>query len=129
MVNENQTMYICGKCAFEVDREAKICPNCHANLSNIKCPYCGYVGEPERFRQDRCPRCGKSKNILMNYGNIKKHAAIQIRQDLPDEEKRKKEEGRFDFMNRFFPSLFIILFASAVFLLTYFFLHFGFSPF
>ena len=64
-------MYICGKCAHEVERDAKVCPYCHANLNNIRCPYCGYVGAPEKFKNNHCPLiCISSLSNFLELGGV-----------------------------------------------------------
>lgn len=120
-------MYICGKCAHEVERDAKVCPYCHANLNNIRCPYCGYVGAPEKFKNDHCPRCGRSKNISVDYTppNSKKldKDEIQIRGgDCKKSSVTKKNSKISEWLNRcFFPLLLILvgLFFLFGYLLLY----------
>ncbi|MBO5288939.1 MAG: zinc ribbon domain-containing protein [Spirochaetales bacterium] len=122
-------MYICGKCAHEVERDAKVCPFCHANLNNIRCPYCGFIGAPEKFKNDHCPRCGKSKNISIDYNpaNSKKNNSvndeIQIKGGEAKEYKTAKKNSKFsEWLNRFFfPLLFILvgLFFLFGYLLLY----------
>lgn len=122
-------MYICGKCAHEVERDAKVCPFCHANLNNIRCPYCGFIGAPEKFKNDHCPRCGRSKNISIDYNpaNSKKNNSvndeIQIKGGEAKEYKTTKKNSKFsEWLNRFFfPLLFILvgLFFLFGYLLLY----------
>lgn len=122
-------MYICGKCAHEVERDAKVCPFCHANLNNIRCPYCGFIGAPEKFKNDHCPRCGRSKNISIDYNpaNSKKSNSvndeIQIKVGEAKEYKTAKKNSKFsEWLNRFFfPLLFILvgLFFLFGYLLLY----------
>ena len=122
-------MYICGKCAHEVERDAKVCPFCHANLNNIRCPYCGFIGVPEKFKNDHCPRCGRSKNISIDYNpaNSKKNNSvndeIQIKGGEAKEYKTVKKNSKFsEWLNRFFfPLLFILvgLFFLFGYLLLY----------
>lgn len=122
-------MYICGKCAHEVERDAKVCPFCHANLNNIRCPYCGFIGAPEKFKNDHCPRCGRSKNISIDYNpaNSKKNNSvndeIQIKGGEAKEYKTVKKNSKFsEWLNRFFfPLLFILvgLFFLFGYLLLY----------
>lgn len=122
-------MYICGKCAHEVERDAKVCPFCHANLNNIRCPYCGFIGAPEKFKNDHCPRCGRSKNISIDYNpaNSKKNNSvndeIQIKGGEAKEYKMAKKNSKFsEWLNRFFfPLLFILvgLFFLFGYLLLY----------
>ncbi|MBR2316428.1 MAG: zinc ribbon domain-containing protein [Spirochaetales bacterium] len=122
-------MYICGKCAHEVERDAKVCPFCHANLNNIRCPYCGFIGAPEKFKNDHCPRCGRSKNISIDYNpaNSKKNNSvndeIQIKGGEAKEYKTAKKNSKFsEWLNRFFfPLLFILvgLFFLFGYLLLY----------
>ena len=122
-------MYICGKCAHEVERDAKVCPFCHANLNNIRCPYCGFIGAPEKFKNDHCPRCGKSKNISIDYNpansnkNNSVNDEIQIKGGEAKEYKTAKKNSKFsEWLNRFFfPLLFILvgLFFLFGYLLLY----------
>lgn len=116
-------MYICGKCAHEVERDAKVCPFCHANLNNIRCPYCGYVGAPEKFKNDHCPRCGRSKNISVDYSTVnsgKKTSAkdeIQIKTDETSNSKYPEKNSKFsELLNRFFVPLILILAGLALLL-------------
>lgn len=109
-------MYICGKCAHEVERDAKVCPFCHANLNNIRCPYCGFIGAPEKFKNDHCPRCGRSKNISVDYNppDLKKNSQdkdeIQIRGGETKEYQSVKKNSKFsEWLNRFFFPLLLIL--------------------
>lgn len=111
-------MYICGKCAHEVERDAKVCPFCHANLNNIRCPYCGFVGAPEKFRNDKCPRCGKSKNISIDYSSAsfqRKHSAKDEIQIKTDEAHSAQKSSLFsELLNRFFVPLILILASLAL---------------
>lgn len=114
-------MYICGKCAHEVERDAKVCPFCHANLNNIRCPYCGFVGAPEKFKNDKCPRCGKSKNISVDYNPVnfqRKSSArdeIQIKTGETSIFKNPQKNSKFsELLNRFFVPLILILTGLAL---------------
>lgn len=117
-------MYICGKCAHEVERDAKVCPFCHANLNNIRCPYCGFIGAPEKFKNDHCPRCGKSKNISIDYNpvNSKKSQSekdeIQIRGSVDSKkypnQQVKRNSKLSEWLNRFFFPLFLLLTTLAL---------------
>lgn len=49
--------YFCEHCGAEVGRNAKVCPACGRFFSSVKCPRCGYSGEPGLFRRG-CPVCG-----------------------------------------------------------------------
>lgn len=118
-------MYICGKCAHEVERDAKVCPYCHANLNNIRCPYCGFVGAPEKFKNDRCPRCGRSKNISVDYNSVnpeKKSSGkdeIQIKADETNIPEYSRGNSKFsEWLNRFFAPLLLLL-AGLVLVLGY----------
>lgn len=55
--------YICGKCHGEIHKEDEVCPHCGVKLGKIKCPYCGFTGDANAFKNDRCPKCGRH-NIL-----------------------------------------------------------------
>lgn len=114
-------MYICGKCAHEVERDAKVCPFCHANLNNIRCPYCGFVGAPEKFKNDKCPRCGRSKNISVDYNPVnfqRKSLArdkIQIKTGETNIFKNPQKNNKFsELLNRFFVPLILILTGLAL---------------
>lgn len=116
-------MYICGKCAHEVERDAKVCPFCHANLNNIRCPYCGFVGAPEKFKNDHCPRCGRSKNISVDYNpvNSRKKAPakdeIQIKTEETNIPKYSGKNSKFsELLNRFFGPLLLLLAVLALIL-------------
>jgi hypothetical protein len=40
-----------------VRKDARICPRCGRFFSSVKCPKCGYVGQPDDFSRG-CPICG-----------------------------------------------------------------------
>lgn len=51
--------YFCEHCGAEVGRDASVCPKCGRFFSSVKCPRCGFSGEPFLFRNG-CPTCGYS---------------------------------------------------------------------
>jgi len=78
-LNENKmgdVLYICGKCSREIDKEDKICPHCGARLGKIRCPFCGFTGSVQDFKNDYCPKCGKKKSDINKYID-KKLAAMK----------------------------------------------------
>ncbi len=58
--------YLCGKCGKEVDKEAVVCPKCHAKLGGIRCPFCNFSGTTADFKNDTCPKCGRKNNSRNN---------------------------------------------------------------
>jgi hypothetical protein len=51
--------YFCENCGVEVKRNAKICPECGRFFASVRCPKCGFTGQPDNFISG-CPRCGYS---------------------------------------------------------------------
>lgn len=114
-VNEDKmgdVLYICGKCSREIDKEDKICPHCGARLGKIRCPFCGFTGSVQDFKNDYCPKCGKKKSDINKYID-KKLAAMK---------KAKSKSGYFqpssiNIDGRTFAFLFIFLLSlTALFL-------------
>lgn len=119
-------MFICGKCGSEVDKEAEICPSCHAKLGNIRCPFCRFVGTAKDFATDRCPRCGKKKTLQVPQ--IMKKATTN---KLPAETQTNKYYDDFlpeqeTFISRYFPFIFIFLLLFTGGLLIVFLTYFNF---
>ncbi|HBD93133.1 MAG: hypothetical protein A2015_07025 [Spirochaetes bacterium GWF1_31_7] len=116
----NEVMFICGKCGVEVDKEATVCHKCGAKLGNIRCPFCKYTGIPASFKNDRCPRCGKNRNLKINLKSkkITKKKLTTISDDSPYEAD--------DFIAHYFPLLFIILLVATGSILIFFLKHFNF---
>lgn len=54
--------YFCEHCGAEVGRDASVCPKCGRFFSSVKCPRCGFSGEPFLFRAG-CPSCGYSAPV------------------------------------------------------------------
>ncbi|MCL2093523.1 MAG: zinc ribbon domain-containing protein [Treponema sp.] len=49
--------FLCENCGADVPRDAKTCPKCKSSFSNIRCPFCEFVGEEQLFIEG-CPTCG-----------------------------------------------------------------------
>jgi predicted RNA-binding Zn-ribbon protein involved in translation (DUF1610 family) len=49
--------FFCENCGAEVTAGAASCPRCHRVFSSVRCPKCGFMGEPADFRSG-CPTCG-----------------------------------------------------------------------
>lgn len=114
-------MFICGKCGNEVDKEAEVCNRCGAKLGNIRCPFCRYTGSPDKFKNDRCPKCGKNKNLSINYTKKKSSKAEP---EIKNIYKEKYEED--DFLSKYFPVLFFCLLLSTAGVLVFFLKYFNF---
>jgi uncharacterized membrane protein YvbJ len=51
--------FFCDNCDTEVDRDAKICPQCGRFFASVRCPQCGFTGTEGLFVSG-CPKCGYS---------------------------------------------------------------------
>lgn len=65
--------YICGKCHGEISKNDETCPHCGVKLGKIKCPYCGFTGDADDFKNDRCPKCGKHRTLSVPVNIDKPH--------------------------------------------------------
>ena len=61
--SDGSIAYVCGKCYKEIGKEDAVCKHCGARLGNIKCPFCHFTGNPEDFRNDTCPKCGRKTTL------------------------------------------------------------------
>ncbi|MCK4541213.1 MAG: hypothetical protein KAU17_03150 [Spirochaetales bacterium] len=57
----------CDNCGLPVPLFAKRCPHCGRLFDAVRCPECGFNGEPSLFMKG-CPSCG----FLTNKGKAKK---------------------------------------------------------
>ena len=55
----NTPSFYCENCSREVAAGLDVCPGCGQEFSSVRCPSCGFAGEPELFKES-CPECGYS---------------------------------------------------------------------
>jgi uncharacterized membrane protein YvbJ len=51
--------FYCDHCGSEVPQNAKECPECGRSFASVRCPFCGFIGEGDLFKEG-CPGCGYS---------------------------------------------------------------------
>ncbi len=49
--------FYCENCGRKVLPGLNVCPGCGQEFSSVRCPSCGFTGEPALFKES-CPECG-----------------------------------------------------------------------
>ena len=49
--------FYCEHCGRKVSSGLDVCPGCGQEFSSVRCPACGFTGDPELFKE-MCPECG-----------------------------------------------------------------------
>jgi uncharacterized membrane protein YvbJ len=57
-----ERLFVCEKCGHAVPRDAKRCVYCGQVFNGVKCPACGFRGEPALF-EEGCPGCGFTGDV------------------------------------------------------------------
>lgn len=65
--------FYCENCGRKVPAGLDVCPGCGELFSSVRCPSCGYTGEPGFFKKS-CPHCGfTGKDVIDNSLNKKNY--------------------------------------------------------
>jgi RNA polymerase subunit RPABC4/transcription elongation factor Spt4 len=80
-VKAEKIRFFCDSCDTEVPGNAEKCPNCGKFFNSVRCPFCGYSGAVDNFKNG-CPVCGRAAFAPENNRKLPKEKKNPLG-DLP----------------------------------------------